>query len=109
MKHYLFALVLATVLNGAGTAAFAANNDDETPGQWVCFAHDYVDGHSKNDPETEDCIQSYHKGEGICLSHAKSASIERCLSYSKNKASCKIDVYKNCFRANARPSSRSGR
>ena len=101
MKRYLLAIVMTAILAGVATPAMAAD-EDETPGQWVCFAHDYVDGHSKSDPETDDCIQSYHKGQGICLSHAKSAAIERCLSYSKNKASCKIDTHLNCFRANNR-------
>ncbi len=94
MKRYLFALLMVTALNGV------ANADEDTPGQWVCFAHDYIDGHSKSDPETDDCIQSYHKGQGICLSHAKSAATERCLSYSKNKATCKINTRLNCFTAN---------
>lgn len=92
MKYYLFVAVFAAFAIAAPLSANSA------PRQWTCYAQDYVDGHSKFDPETEDCIQSYHKGEGICLSHAKSAAIERCLSYSKNKATCKVDQYANCFR-----------
>ena len=100
MKPYLLAMGLAA-LCGLSAPAFAGG-DDDTPGQYVCFAHDYIESHAKSDPETDDCIQSYHKGQGICLSHAKSAAIERCLSYSKNKATCKINAAVNCFIANDR-------
>jgi len=99
MKRYLFAALLSTAL----VSPLAVANDDDIPGQWVCFAHDYIDGHAKGDPDTEDCIQSYHKGEGICLSHAKSAAKGRCVYYGGNRMINKIDARKNCFRANARP------
>lgn len=97
MKHLLLAVAFGLF---AGLANPALADEEDAPGQWVCFAHDFVDSHAKGDPETEDCIQSYHKGQGICLSHAKSAAIERCLSYSKNKATCKINAAVNCFTAN---------
>lgn len=112
MKKKLHLLVLTALIAASTGYLQAAEADlEEEEADWVCFAYDFVDGHDKNDPETDDCIHSYHRGEGICLSHAKKAAMARCLQFSKNKSTCKPvkpsddtpAKWENCFLMNEKP------
>lgn len=96
MKQFMALAFAGLILSGP--IALAGYEDDDTPGQWVCFAHDYQDGVSKSEAETSTCVRAYHRGSGICMSHAKAAAVERCLSYSTNKATCKVNKESDCYR-----------
>jgi len=64
---------------------------------WYCFAHDYVDGHSKTDPKDESCIQAHYKGEADTWERAAERALRRCATHSKNKATCEMWSHRNCL------------
>ncbi len=92
-------LVLGALLLAPGTKAIGDGYGEGggERGRYVCFARDFTTAHSPSDPETEDCIEAYYRGQGICLSHAKKIAQEKCQANSKHKASCRVDAYKDCF------------
>ncbi len=66
--------------------------------KWFCFAHDFVDGHAKDDPADESCISRYYRGVGAqCKEDAIEAALKRCRARSKNRSTCNLSVKDNCF------------
>jgi len=76
------AAVLLSAMAWGGSSAWA--NEATVPGV-VCYAKDRV---KESAAKGHHWVHYYFRGEGICLSHAKGAALERCYYSSKDKSTC---------------------
>lgn len=66
-------------------------------GKWICFANDYIAGHTNGDPKDDSCIAAHYKGTGTCQEDAIQRAIAQCHAHSSNKETCEVNPKANCF------------